>query len=294
MTEILLIVAQVAMLVFLLASMLELGLSLTFGQVVSPLRNARLVLLSLVANFVLVPLVAVGIARVVRLEEPFAIGLLLLGLAPGAPFIPKVVQLAQGNLAFSVGLMVLLMVGTVVCLPLVLPRILVGTEVSPWKIAQPLLFLMLLPLVAGLVVHMRFKSLPAWLCPTLGRLSNLSGLVVVLLIVAVNFKSVLRVFGTGAVFAGLLFVLLSMLAGWLLGGSDPLARSTLGLGTGARNVAAALLVAAQNFKDPKVSVMVIVTALVSLLILLPAARALGKRAHATAALSSKTLNSHPG
>jgi hypothetical protein len=42
----------------------------------------------------------------------------------------------------------------------------------------------------------------------------------------------------------------------------------------------ALLIASQNFKDPKVSVMVIVTALVSLLILLPTARALGRRASA--------------
>jgi BASS family bile acid:Na+ symporter len=278
------------MLAFLLAGMLELGLSLTFGQVMAPLRNTRLVVLSLVANFVIVPLLAVGLAKAVRLEQPFAIGLLLLGLAPGAPFIPKVVQLAQGNLAFSAGLMVLLMVGTVLCLPLVLPWILTGTEVSAWKIAQPLLFLMLLPLLVGLVIHARITALPGWLRPSLSWVANVSGLLVVVLIVALNFKSVLRVFGTGAILAGVLFVALSILTGWLVGGVDIATRNTLGLGTGARNVAAALLVGAQNFKDPKVNVMVIVSAVVSLLMLLPAARVMAKRALVRGTAVSQTAS----
>jgi BASS family bile acid:Na+ symporter len=85
MTETLLLVTRVAMFVFLLASMLEQGLSLSFRQVLSPLRNARLVILSIVANFMFLPLLALGIAKVMRLEAPFAFGLLLMGLTPGAP-----------------------------------------------------------------------------------------------------------------------------------------------------------------------------------------------------------------
>ena len=53
--------------------------------------------------------------------NPFAVGLLLLGCAAGAPFLPKLAELAKGNLAFSVGAMVLLMVVTVGYLPLVCP-----------------------------------------------------------------------------------------------------------------------------------------------------------------------------
>jgi len=65
--------------------------------------------------------------------------------------------------------------------------------------------------------------------------------------------------------------------GWLLGGGDRGIREVLALGTGSRNVAAALLVGAQNFQDGRVNVMVIVSAVVGLGILLPTARALGKR-----------------
>ena len=278
MNEILLEVVRLAMLAFLLASMLDFGLGLGFRQLLSPLRNARLVILSLVANFLVVPLLAVGIAYLVELERPFAIGLLLLGLAPGAPFIPKLVQLARGNLAFAVGLMVLLMVGTVVFLPVVLPRVLADVEVDAAEIAWNLFVLMLLPLFVGLVVRTRVHSLPIWLRPTLGFLSNLSGLVVLVLIVALEFDSVLSVFGTGAILASVLFVVLSALTGWLVGGADRGTRAALGLATGSRNVAAALLVGARNFPDPEVNVMVIVSALVALAVLLPAARVLGRRA----------------
>ena len=52
--------------------------------------------------------------------------LLLLGCAAGAPFLPKLAELAKGNLAFAVGVMVLLMVTTVVYLPIVLPLLLPG------------------------------------------------------------------------------------------------------------------------------------------------------------------------
>jgi bile acid:Na+ symporter, BASS family len=48
----------------------------------------------------------------------------------------------------------------------------------------------------------------------------------------------------------------------------------MALGTGQRNIAAALLVASQSFDDPKVVVMVVVGATVGLIILMPLSRAL--------------------
>ena len=120
----------VAMLVFVISSMLGMGLSLTVREIVAPLRNARLVLLALLANFVLMPLGAFGIARLLQLKEALAAGLLVLGAAAGAPFLPKLAAVAKGNLAFSVGLMVLLMVLTVGYMPLVLPMLLEGVTVD--------------------------------------------------------------------------------------------------------------------------------------------------------------------
>ena len=71
----------VVVLVFVVSSMLAMGLGLTVMQIIAPLRNARLVAMSLVANFVLMPLAAVALAKMQRLHEPLGVGLLLLGAA---------------------------------------------------------------------------------------------------------------------------------------------------------------------------------------------------------------------
>ena len=268
---------SVAMLIFVLSSMLAMGLGLTVSQIITPLRHARLVVLSLLANFVVMPLAALALAALLRLDQPLGVGLLLLGTAAGAPFLPKLAQIAEGNLAFAVGLMVLLMVVTVGYLPLVLPVLLPGVAVNPAKIARSLFLLMLLPLAGALAVKARFAVAAARTKPVLDRVSNLSLILLVVLITAANSKNVLAVFGTRGILAGLLFIAVGFGMGWLLGGPGMDTRRVLALGTAQRNIAAALVVGSQSFRDPKVVVMVVVVAIVSLLVLMPLSRLLAKR-----------------
>src|SRR2546430_16332374 len=91
----------ITMLAFVVSSMLAVGLSLTFQQIVAPLRNGKLVFLALLANFVLMPLGALAIATLLRLDQPLGIAMLLLGAAAGAPFISKLSGIAKGNLALD-------------------------------------------------------------------------------------------------------------------------------------------------------------------------------------------------
>jgi BASS family bile acid:Na+ symporter len=203
--------ATVAMLSFVVSSMLAMGAGLTIPQIAEPLRNARLVVLALLANFVLMPLGAIALAKVLWLDEPFAIGLLLLGCAAGAPFLPKLAELAKGNLAFAVGAMVLLMVVTVAYLPMVLPLLLPGITVDAWEIARSLLLLMLLPLAIGLALKARYGELAALAKPVLDWISNVSLILLICLITAANVDKVLQVFGTRAILAGF------CLSSWVLG-----------------------------------------------------------------------------
>jgi bile acid:Na+ symporter, BASS family len=267
---------SVAMLIFVLSSMLAMGLGLTVSEIIAPLSNARLVVLSVLANFLLMPLGAVALATLLRLDQPLGVGLLLLGTAAGAPFLPKLAQIAKGNLAFAVGLMVLLMVVTVGYLPLVLPLLLSGVSVNPAKIARSLFLLMLLPLAGALAVKARFADVAARTKPLLDRLSDLSLILLVLLITLANVNNVLAVFGTRGILGGLLFIALGFGLGWLLGGPGMDTRRVLALGTAQRNIAAALVVGSQSFSDPKVVVMVVVVAIVGLLILMPLSRMLAK------------------
>jgi bile acid:Na+ symporter, BASS family len=275
-TDLLIRGSSVAVVVFVVSSTLSVGLSLTAAQILAPLKNARLVVLSLAANFVLAPLAALGLWRVLGLDEPLGIGLLLCGMAAGAPFLIKLAEFAKADLAFAVGLMVLLMVVTVGYLPLALPFFLEGITVNPVKIARSLVVLMLIPLAVGLLVRARRPGAADRIRPTVGWISTISMILVVVLTTAGHFKSVLSVFGTFGVLAAVVYTLVCAGIGWLLGGPGTSTRGVLGLGTAQRNAAAAFVVAGQNFDDAKVIVMITVILIVEFLMLLPSARILAR------------------
>jgi bile acid:Na+ symporter, BASS family len=270
----------IAMLAFVVSSMLAVGLSLTIRQILAPLHNGRLVFLALLANFVLMPLCALAIARILKLDEPLGIALLLLGAAAGAPFLPKLAGVAKGDLAFAVGLMVLLMVLTVGYMPLVLPLLLEGVSVDPMQIARSLVLLMLLPLGLGLAMNARFGSIAEKMRAPLNRISSLSLALLFVLMLTTNIQNVISLFGTRGILASILFLLVGAAIGWLLGGPGLETKGVLALATAQRNIAAALVVGGKGF-DPKVLVMIVVVAVVGLLILMPLARFLGTRSAQT-------------
>ena len=272
-------VADLAMLSFVVSSMLAMGSGLMFAQIIEPLRRVRLVAFALLANFVLMPLGALALAKGLWLDEFFGAGLLLLGCAGGAPFLPKLAELAKGNIPFAVGGAVLLMTVTVGFLPIALPLMLpgAGVTVDPWNLARSLVPVMMLPLAAGLLLKARFGELASRVKPVLDWISNISLILTVVLVTAVNIDKVIQVFGTRGILAGVLFVALGLGIGWLLGGPDADTRRVMALGTSQRNIGAAVVVAGESFSDPKVVVMVIVFAIVALIILVPLARALANR-----------------
>jgi predicted Na+-dependent transporter len=276
-------IAGISGLLFVVTSMLAMGMSLTMIQILQPLKNARLIILALLANFVLVPLLAYGITLVIPLEKSLQIGLIVLATAAGAPFLPKLVQGAKGDIAFGVGLMVLLMVVTIIYVPLVLPLLLQGVSVNPWDIAQSLIVLMLFPLAIGLLIKSHSPESAAQWQPLMNKISGLAIMIMLVVGLGLNAKNILSLIGTGGILALLIFIAGCLLIGLLLGGRKPEVRSVMGLGTAQRNVAAAIVVASQNFPEGNTLVFVLVAAILLLLILLPVSKRLGGSAQPSAA-----------
>jgi BASS family bile acid:Na+ symporter len=174
--------------------------------------------------------------------------------------------------------MVLLMVVTVIYMPIVLPLFLSGVEISAWDIARSLIVLMLFPLGIGLFMKSRW---PAVASDLQGLMSHASSIAILLLLVGaiiLQWSAIVSLIGTGGLIAVVTFLLVSLVLGYVAGGSDPATRSVMGLGTAQRNVSAAMVVGAQNFSDsPNVLITVIVGALIGLVLLMPIAGELGKR-----------------
>jgi predicted Na+-dependent transporter len=271
-------IGTLGVLIFIITSMLGMGFSLTIPQILEPLKNRRLIILSLVANFVLVPLLALVIVRVIPLSEGIQIGLILVGFAAGAPFLPKLVHVAKGGMAFTAGLMVLLMVVTIAYLPLVLPFVLTGVQVNPWEIAQSLIVLMLIPLAIALFIRARYESVATGLVHTMNMAANLS-LIAMFIGYFIGYSDVTYgVLGTGGILVSILLVVGAVIIGYLLGGPDKDNKKILALGTGQRNLAAAFAVASSNFAaSPEVLIEVMDVAVIGFIVLMLLAGEMGRR-----------------
>jgi bile acid:Na+ symporter, BASS family len=269
-------------LAFVITSMFGLGLGLTLGDILRPLKDARLVLLSLAANFLVVPAAAWAIAELLALEPDLRIGLILFSAVAGAPLALKAAELARGDVHFAVALVTLQVVATVVFLPLALPLLIPGIAVDPMAVAMPLLQQVLLPLGFGLLMNARYDEEAEMARPVMATVANLS-LALMLALNLGNVGRVLGLLGTGAIFATILLVLVAFAAGWLLGGPDVRTRRTLSLGTAQRNFAAAFVVGAGSFADrPTVMIMLLAASLISIGMVLPAAGEIGRRARTAA------------
>jgi BASS family bile acid:Na+ symporter len=222
-----------------------------------------LVTFALALNFLLAPAFAWLLTVVIPLERGHAIALLLLGGAAGAPFLPKLAESARGDLGFAVALMVLLTAGTILFLPFGLPIMIPGLHANAWLIARPLLLLIVLPLVAGMLVKGWAASFARRMAPILAIISNTALLLLFALLFFLNLRALLGVIGSGAILAAILYAVGLFALSWL--SSRPFEqRKVLALGTAARNFGAALVPAVSNFADPKITVALIVNAIVGL------------------------------
>lgn len=250
-------------LAFLASAMFSLGLDLTARQIIEPLRDRRLLAFSLLANVVLVPLIAIVISRVVPMHEALGIGIVVYALAAGTEGGPKFVQIARGNAGFAIGLLAVLLAITIVLMPAVLSLAVPGAHVDRGSLLAKLLLAVAAPVGLGLFLRARFAAFAARLGVFVHRGSLAFLLVFFLQVVYVNFDEMLAL-ESGAILGGTLFFAVSFASGYLLGGPDRRNRRSLAMMSFVRNAPISMTTAAQVFvHDPGVLVMVTVMAAMS-------------------------------
>ncbi|HEX5827940.1 MAG TPA: bile acid:sodium symporter [Candidatus Limnocylindrales bacterium] len=287
-TEVTEVVAQVAMLVFVVGSMAAMGLGLTLSRIAEPLRDLRLVVALLVVNFVVVPAAAIAAARLLPLEPDAATAVVLIGCVAGAPFLPKLAQLSKSNIPLAVAGMVLLMVTTIGYAPIVVPLAVPGATVDPLEIAQSLVLFMLIPLGVGLLVRANYPVLADDWAGKAGQASSMGLMLGISSALLLSWRQVIGSFGTW-IFVGLAIIfVVALVSGWLAGMGRPAGdRMLLGLATANRNIAAGLVIAASIGGDTLVYTLV--GALTLPVMLIAIARRIGKNAVAAPAAVAQPL-----
>lgn len=262
---------NLGIIVFSITSMLSVGLAYTWRELAEPLKNRRGVAKALIANFVLVPVLAWVVLRVFDFGPSFSYGLFLVASAGGAAFAIKVVEVARKDIALATTVLLVLLPATVIYMPLVVPFVLPEAQINAWAIGAPLLWMLFLPLGAGLIFANFWPKPGARLQPIMQQTSSIALVILVLSLLIANIGGIIQIFGEGVFIAAFLILGGAYLAGYVLGGTGRDTRAVLGFSTAQRNYGAALVVASQSFADPLAVVTIVITSIVSMALLFPLA-----------------------
>ena len=230
---------KIVVVVFTVANLAAMGLELNVREAAKAFWNPRFVVLTLIWGWVAGPAIAWLITRTLPLQDAHAAGLLLISLAPTAPFFPLLVRKARGDMSFAAAFMLLTTVGTVVLLPLMAPALIKGLTVDAWSLAKPLLTMVLLPLVLGIVLKVRAETLADKLFPVVKKIGGIFLLITLVMTLWLYGSDMLGAIGSFAPGAQVLFFIVITALSYMIGlGLKQDQRSGIALGMCTRNIAA--------------------------------------------------------
>ncbi len=266
--------------VFTVSNLAAMGLQVKMPDVILALKNKVAMLLIFVWGWILGPAFGYLITRVLPLDEPYVVVVILASLAPCAPFLQQMVGKARGDISFAGALIPLVAVGTVLLMPLMAPLLIKGLSIDTWALAKPLLLTILLPLVIGALLRHYNDSMATRIFPAVKKLAVLSTLLTIVWCLVLYGKGMLNTAGELALLAMTLFMVGMGLITYFIGfGMHQNQRSVMSLGMGTRNVAAVLAAAlAIPNADPGIVVMTVMWTLWSVVLAAIAARIFSKAA----------------
>lgn len=263
--------------VFVISTMFNVGLTQKPSAIIDNLREWRFLVRMLLANFVIVPALMFTLVNLVGDYTPAqAAGLMIMGVCAGAPFLIKLTQTSENDIALGATVMMVLMVATVVVAPVALPFFIKGLEVDAWSIAQSLFLQMLLPIIVGMVLAQAMTSFANTIQPRIARIGNIALYLVLGATIIGYWPEIQDLAGTGAIAGGLIVLLIAFTVGYLFGDGQDRLKDVGGLGTAQRNTAATMIIASDNFTDPTVFVIVSVVNTLGIIMLMTIARAMSR------------------
>jgi BASS family bile acid:Na+ symporter len=228
-----------------------LGVNHSFEQLTSLWRKPGLLLRSLLAVVLVVPLVVL-LLWVFDLSPAVATGLAVLAAAPGAPLTYKRSQMAGGDPTYTASLQLTLALLAVAITPLILAVFsslfgLVIKGVTLFQVARQVAQVTFLPVIIGLSLQEFAPRLAEVLRKPVSMLANILFILLLLILILLlalvpKLRAMLHVGGSATV-AILLMVAVSLAIGHLLGGPRRDQRSALATACIARNVGLALFIA---------------------------------------------------
>jgi len=230
--------------------MLGMGLTLRLADFDVVARRPWALLLGVTAQYVVMPLVALGLARALDLSPALAAGLVLVGAAPGGTASNVMVYLSRGDTALSVAMTSVSTLLAPVLTPL-LVLWLAGEylNVDAGGLFSSILRIVLVPVLLGITVRALLPSLVERVLDALPLVSVAAITAVVAIVVAASSSTLLTV-GAVVVVAVVLHNLLGLALGYAIARGcrlDASARRAISIEVGMQNSGLAAALATVHF-----------------------------------------------
>lgn len=172
---------------FLGIIMFGMGLTLTVDDFSQVAKKPWQVLLGIVAQFAIMPLLAVALVKIFNIDPLLALGVVLVGSCPGGTSSNVITYLARGDVALSVTITSI----TTLLAPLMTPLLLKllaseNIDVSFYAMMMSIVNFVIVPIVLGLVVRIIMRSNVKYIMPVLPIISVFGIVMIVAIVVALN------------------------------------------------------------------------------------------------------------
>lgn len=233
-------------------TMFGIGMVLSFKDFEPIFKTPRIVILGVLAQFIIMPLLAFIIAKLLKLSPDLATGLILAGAVPDAMAAGVVSYLAAADVAFSVALTSL----TTFVSPVLTPALTLslGHAFIPIRFLPMFLSIMqmvIVPLMLGLVVKYYFGKKIERFIPVFPALSTLFIAFICGLVVALN-KDALAEVSLIVFWAVFLLNFFGLVLGYAAGklfGFDKKRCRTLAIGVGMQNAGLGAVLAIKHLSS---------------------------------------------
>lgn len=238
---VLILKASIAVLVF------TVGLGTKPHELTHLLRRPRQLVRSLVSMNLVMLALAVAIVLLFPLQGAVKVTLVALALSPVPPLLPKKLVKAGGGHDYVMALLFSASVFAIVWIPLagklLDPITPADISIPPLAVAELVSMTVLGPTLAGIVVRLLAPRLAERVAAPLAKVATVLLLAGLGLMLAKAAPAMLALLGDGTLLAIVIFVVLGLLAGHLLGGPTPGDRSVLALATASRHPGVAMAIA---------------------------------------------------
>ncbi len=250
----------------LVALVFALGLKAADGDLLYLIRRPGKLVRSILAMNVIMLILATSVALLFPLALEVKIALIALAASPVPPILPGKQTKAGGTQSYALSLLVVASIAAIALAPIsieIVGRIFHGDYHLPVaRVLPPVLVTVIAPLVLGVVVRKLLPALAARLADPISLLALILLLVAALPVVITSGMTFWTLVGDGVVVVLVLFTVVGLAVGHLLGGPEPDDRTVLALATGTRHPGVAMAIAGLNFPDVKAALAVMLWHLV--------------------------------